>query len=174
MSDDYLWDRSGPKDPDVEKLEQLLAPLAHDAPLDELRLRRRRRVWPIAIGAGIVAAAAIVLYFALPRHPESTCTGGAGFAFRGGDVTCGGGKIAMGVLPVGGSLDTGEHDAELSIAAIGTADLGPHTRVRLQESGARERLALDVGSLHAKVDAPPRLFEVTTKHANVVDLGCEY
>jgi hypothetical protein len=28
--------------------------------------------------------------------------------------------------------------------------------------------------MHATVDAPPRLFEVTTKHTNVVDLGCEY
>ncbi len=32
--DDYLWDRSGPADPEVARLEQLLAPLAHDRPLD--------------------------------------------------------------------------------------------------------------------------------------------
>jgi ferric-dicitrate binding protein FerR (iron transport regulator) len=177
MSDDYLWDRSGSKDPDVAKLEELLAPLAHDAPLDELRLRRpRRRVWWIVGGAALAAVAALVLYLALPRHPVSTCTGGAGYAFtgRGGAVTCGGGELAAGVLPVGGSLDTGAHEADLAIATIGNAELGPHTRVRLEESGAKQRLALDVGRMHAKVDAPPRLFEVATKHANVVDLGCEY
>jgi hypothetical protein len=28
--------------------------------------------------------------------------------------------------------------------------------------------------MHARVNAPPRLFAVTTKHAEVVDLGCEY
>ena len=28
--DDYLWDRSGSPDEDVQQLEALLAPLAHD------------------------------------------------------------------------------------------------------------------------------------------------
>ena len=35
MSDDYLWDRSGPPDPDVQRLEELLSPLRHEAPLDD-------------------------------------------------------------------------------------------------------------------------------------------
>ncbi|NVB79150.1 MAG: hypothetical protein HOV81_12185 [Kofleriaceae bacterium] len=43
MSDDYLWDRSGPPDLDTKELEELLAPLAHDAPLDELRVARGRQ-----------------------------------------------------------------------------------------------------------------------------------
>lgn len=43
MSDDYLWDRSGTPDLDIKWLEELLAPLAHDAPLDELRLAKGRR-----------------------------------------------------------------------------------------------------------------------------------
>jgi hypothetical protein len=43
MSNDYLWDRSGTPDPDIKWLEDLLAPLAHDAPLDELRLAKARR-----------------------------------------------------------------------------------------------------------------------------------
>src|SRR5262245_26980049 len=43
MSDDYLWDRSGIPDPDVKWLEDLLAPLAHNAPLDELHLAKARR-----------------------------------------------------------------------------------------------------------------------------------
>src|SRR5262245_4143907 len=29
MRDDYLWDRSGEPDPEIEKLEQTLAPLGH-------------------------------------------------------------------------------------------------------------------------------------------------
>ena len=43
MSDDYLWDRSGTPDPDTKQLEELLAPLAHDAPFDELRRAKSRR-----------------------------------------------------------------------------------------------------------------------------------
>ena len=47
MADDYLWNRSGPPDPDTQQLEELLAPLAHDAPLDELRLAKGRRSEPV-------------------------------------------------------------------------------------------------------------------------------
>jgi hypothetical protein len=43
MTNDYLWDRSGTPDLDIQRLEELLAPLAHDAPLDELRLAKGRR-----------------------------------------------------------------------------------------------------------------------------------
>ena len=72
MSDDYLWDRSGPEDPEVAKLEQLLAPLAYT----EVKKRRPRRIW---IGAAVVAAAAIAIaIFAWPR--AATCDGD-GFRF---------------------------------------------------------------------------------------------
>ena len=43
MSNDYLWDRAGTPDLEIKWLEELLAPLAHDAPLDELRLAKGRR-----------------------------------------------------------------------------------------------------------------------------------
>lgn len=178
MSDDYLWNRSGPPDPDVEKLEKLLAPLAHDRPFDELRAqraRKRRAPW-FVLGFAIAAAAAVAIYFALPRVPDA-CRGGVGFAFTGvgGAVSCGGMAVAHGVLPVGGELDTGAHEASLVIADIGSARLGKQTRVRLDRTDReRHQLALDRGHMHAKVNAPPRLFAVTTKHTDVVDLGCEY
>src|SRR5262245_41918888 len=118
MSDDYLWSRSGPPDPDVEKLERLLEPLAHDDPLEELRLRRKRPRWPwfIACIAG-AAAAALAIYIALPKQTNkqnvasNECRSGNGFAFAAidGDVSCGGARLAKGVLPVGGELDTGAH-----------------------------------------------------------------
>src|SRR5688572_15864294 len=180
MSDDYLWDRSGSTDPEVARLEKLLAPLAHDAPLDELRVRRKRRAPWFVVGVAIAAAAAVAIYFALPRSQpatQSACRGGEGFAFTGvgGSVSCGGTAVAHGVLPVGGELETGAHEASLTIADIGTAQLGKQTRVRLDRSDKqRHQLALDRGHLHAKVIAPPRLFAVTTKHTEVVDLGCEY
>jgi hypothetical protein len=43
MSDDYLWNRSGIPDPDTKQLEELLGPLAHDAPFDEVRGTRVRK-----------------------------------------------------------------------------------------------------------------------------------
>ena len=83
MSDDYLWDRSGSPDPDIAKLEQLLAPLGHDAPLR--RRRRRTRTLSIAAGVGVGAAAAITIYLALPR--PKPCSGGVGLPFAGAAAT---------------------------------------------------------------------------------------
>jgi len=67
MSDDYLWDRSGPPDPDVARMERLLAPLGR-------RERRRGRIagW---IG-GLAAAAAVVATVLVAR--SRTAPGGAG------------------------------------------------------------------------------------------------
>ena len=176
---DYLWDRSG-DDPEVARLEQLLAPLAHDAPLDELRARRKRR-WPIVAGMLAVAAAAIVLVV-WPRPPERAddhaCGAQAsGFAFtaRGGTVACGGTKVPAGVLPIGETLDTGAHEAELAIADIGSAQLAPQTRIRLDRTSAdRHELYLERGRMDAIVVAPPRIFAVGTPSGQVTDLGCAY
>jgi ferric-dicitrate binding protein FerR (iron transport regulator) len=179
-SDDYLWDRSG-EDPEVARLEALLSPLKHEAPLDEVGVRRRRRAWIPFVLAG-VAAAAVVAVIAWPRGqrtPEQYSCGAqaSGFAFtsRGGNVACGGASVAAGVLPVGGTLDTGAHEADLAIADIGSAQLSPQTRVRLdQTSRDRHQLYLERGRLHAKVVAPPRIFAVDTPSGQVTDLGCAY
>lgn len=183
-SDDYLWDRRGPADPDVARLEQLLSPLAHDAPLDELRLRkaRRRRIGPWLVGGIAVAAAiALVAWWRWPAPgvpPVYACgVAASGFAFQGlgGPVACGGADTASGVLPVGEVLDTRTREAELVIADIGRARLGAGTRVRLERTSAeRHQLFLERGTMHAKVNAPPRIFAVATPGASVVDLGCEY
>jgi hypothetical protein len=178
QTNDYLWDRSGAPDAEIGKLEGLLAPLAYDAPLDEVLLRRRRPRAPWIIGGALVAvAAAVAIYLALPGPAGAGCNGRDGFAFSGvnGPVSCGGASVASGVLPVGGELDTGSHEATLTIADIGSAHLGSGTQVRLERTDReRHQLALERGRMHAKVVARPRLFAVTTKHADVVDLGCEY
>ncbi|MBV8756693.1 MAG: FecR domain-containing protein [Deltaproteobacteria bacterium] len=164
-ADDYLWEKSGAPDPEVARLEALLSPLAHEAPL-----RQPRRRWPYV--AAIVAAAAAVTFALWPREPS--CDGRSGYAFSG-DATCNGRAASAGTLPVGGHLETAAGSATLTIAQIGTADLGPHTRVRLVRSDAQhQQLSLERGSMHARVDAPPRLFAVSTPSAEVTDLGCEY
>jgi len=182
MSDDYLWDRSGTPDPDIAKLEGLLGPLAHDAPLNEVALRRRRSRTPWIVGGAIAAvAAAIAIVLLLPKPagkpPQTACAGTDGFAFAGigGDVSCGGGRVAKGTLPVGGTLETGTAEANLKIATIGDARLGQNTKIRLERTdNDRHQLALDYGTMSAKVSAPPRLFAVTTPLTDVTDLGCYY
>ena len=177
-SDDYLWDRSG-EDPDVARLEQLMSPLAHDAPLDELRLKRKKSSAPLFVGVAAAVAAVLALVLLWPRSNNGTsgnCIGPGMVFTSGGAVSCNGEALATGVLPIHGQLETGAHEAELKIANIGTAKLGANTIVRLDQTsiGKRHQLFLQEGKMHAKVNAPPKIFAVATRSADVIDLGCEY
>ena len=49
MTDNYLWNREGPSDPDVADLEQKLG---------RFRYRRPRRTWHLAAAAALLLAAA--------------------------------------------------------------------------------------------------------------------
>jgi hypothetical protein len=54
-------------------------------------------------------------------------------------------------------------------------ELEPATRVLLTASRPTEqRLKLEEGTIHAKIWAPPRLFQVDVPSAVAVDLGCAY
>ena len=74
MSDRYLWDKSGPPDPQVERLERLLSPLADpgaplvlpaEAParIEAPRAAARRPIlaWSLAAAAVLVVAAGVAL-----------------------------------------------------------------------------------------------------------------
>lgn len=80
------------------------------------------------------------------------------------------------LLKVGGILETGENArARVEVADIGEVKIAPNSLVRLvNTSDAEHRLALEYGSLEAKIFAPPRLFVVDTPTAKAVDLGCAY
>ena len=61
MKEDYLWDKSGEPDPEIQELEELLAPLRYQPkPLelpDELPVVRRRNYAPLlAIAATVLIA----------------------------------------------------------------------------------------------------------------------
>jgi hypothetical protein len=151
---DYLWDKSGPRDEDVARLEELLARFRH-------RPRRRARFLPYAAAAILLLALPLLL---LPRGPrerwEVTWLEGSGDTH----------------LAVGDSLETdGRSRARIRVADIGRVDLDLNTRVRLVSTGSSgHRLDLRRGRLHALVHAPPRLFFVDTPAATAVDLGCAY
>lgn len=79
-------------------------------------------------------------------------------------------------LAVGEWLETNaESRAALAVGRIGTAQIGPRSRLRLEHAGlTQHRLTLEHGSFHAVVSAPPRVFVVETPAVRATDLGCAY
>jgi hypothetical protein len=177
VSDDYLWDPQAKPDPDVVRLEALLRPAAlQGAPLQALAVETpsRRRAMKYGVAAAAVLVAAVALVFVASHR---IATPWAVAAVRGTPtVQTATGDRSSGALVNGGVLETdARSSAELNVGRIGRAQLGPGSRLRILDTGPSEhRLALDRGTLHASVDAPPRYFLVETPSALAVDLGCVY
>jgi FecR protein len=172
MDDRYLWDKTGPVDADVERLERELGRFRHER--RPLRLAGRRTVFPrviLAAAAALLVAAGlawIALASAPPRWRVESLQGTA--VAGAAPVT------SARALPVGAGVETdGSSRAKLGMGRFAEISVGPNSRVRLLESRAvQQRLALDRGTLSAKISAPPRLFVIETSSALAVDLGCAY
>ncbi len=159
---DYLWDKSGTPDPEVQRLEELLSPFAmKKAPL---RFPQRRR-WLMAVAASvaIVASAVTFWYLRRPRGPAW-------------DVVTVAGKPEIRQLSGGGVVETDASSrARLEMSAFGHVELEPNTKLKLLVTKADEqRMALSRGKIHALIWAPPGQFVVNTPSAVTVDLGCSY
>ncbi|MEX2090024.1 MAG: zf-HC2 domain-containing protein [Bacteroidota bacterium] len=81
-----------------------------------------------------------------------------------------------GTIRVGDQLVTDQTSrAKINVGVIGQVNVEPNSRLRLIEAKmTSHRLALDQGTIHARIWAPPRLFFVETPSATAIDLGCEY
>ena len=175
-NDDYLWDRSGPDDPEIKRLEDLLssyraAPVA--SPLPE-REERDLALW-IAIPLA-VAATLLVAYMgqrAMYRGPQSAW-----------DVACLTGVPHIDKQPLTSASTISEGQwlvtddssrAVISVGSVGCVEVDRASRVRLVRARKNDyRLELRSGSLHATTWAPPRLFRIETPSATAIDLGCDY
>jgi hypothetical protein len=83
---------------------------------------------------------------------------------------------ATGRLAVGETLVTDASSrARLDVSTIGQATIDTDSRVRLVDTReGHHRLALERGTLHAFITAPPGQFVVDTPSATATDLGCVY
>ena len=79
-------------------------------------------------------------------------------------------------LGVGQTLTTdASSTARIEVGSIGEVTVAENTRVRLIETrAAHHQLALERGTLHAIIAAPPGQFVVDTPTARATDLGCVY
>jgi hypothetical protein len=181
-NDDYLWDRSGAPDPDIERLERKLASLAAQDPPPRLVLPeppvRRRRVnvyAALATAATILVGVGILLVWTgIARR-----TGGQGWEVTGvaGVPTISSRPVGAGAqLPVDGWLETDAHSAaRLNVGTIGRISVEPGTRLRLIRARSGDhRLHLERGTLHATIWAQPGQFAVETASSTAIDLGCAY
>jgi ferric-dicitrate binding protein FerR (iron transport regulator) len=179
MKEDYLWDKSGKPDPEVERLEELLGEFRHRGneppwPADLGPQRSRSRGWRIrllAIAAAVAVAISVgwlSMYWVRDGWKVERLAG----APRLSGIPL----VGEGLLRVGQTLETdGESRAELSIGEIGFVEVHPGSVIRLERNKPTEhRMAMDRGKIDARIFAPPRLFFVNTPSATAVDLGCAY
>ena len=164
--DDYLWDRSGPAPPEIQRLEGLLS--RYRAPRREPS-RRLRPVALVAVAAAVLAAVALVAF--RPAGNEDALAWEVAW-----EVAWAGDGERTTRLRVGEWLETdGARSATIAVADIGHVEVQPDSRIRLVDSGADgHRMQLARGRLHASVYAPPRIFVIDTPAARAVDLGCAY
>ncbi len=172
MNEEYLWDRSGEPDPEIERLERVLAPLRyrHRGVLAGPPVRRSRAPWRAAVAAAaVIAVAAGILTLAIPSAPRTdwqvaSLTGAASMAGK---------QVAVSTaLGAGQLLRTGgSSHVTLEADEVGKIDLGPESELR---ASSGHKVLLQRGQLHAFIWAPPREFVVDTPSARAVDLGCEY
>lgn len=174
----YLWDRSGPPDPEIARLEEALGTLRLQRPMPPLPARRTATRRAFSLGMRLVAAAAVLVvataagWFALGlRRTSWTVESLAGRPVVDGQRIADDGRLGIGEWLVTDAVS----QARVAVSSIGRVDVFPNTRVQLVASKGREhRMALERGTIHARIWAPPKFFYVNTPAAVAVDLGCEY
>jgi len=190
MNSDYLWDRSGEPDPEIQELETALAKFRHqDQPLvfPETTEPERKRRGSVLRGWRFIALAAacvLIAVFGIARlrlqqavpAPTSWEVARLSGAPRIGSQSIGENNPAAS-LAIGQALETdADSRATIIASAVGEVSVEPNTRLRLltTTSPGRQRLALDRGTIRAFIWAPPGEFVVDTSSARAIDLGCAY
>jgi hypothetical protein len=200
-NDDYLWDKSGPPDPEVARLEELLRPLGQQEATVRLkpattsisspRSTGRPDVLPPSTQSSFtrseglryisaLAAAAVIAIVAggwwLVNRSRPTRPGWEVTRVEGSPTISSQRIGSQSQLPVGDWLETNEQSkASISVANVGRVEIEPGTRVGLVSARAGDyRLQLARGTLHAVIWAPPGQFFVETPSSLAVDLGCAY
>lgn len=169
MNEDYVWDQSGEPDEEVIRLEQLLATLRWSEKQRGLPCERplewwhERRVW--AVAAVLVLGIGAAFLVQTIHRPGATTSWRLSLAGRKSSAVRAGQVIET--APATSGIMESEFVGEVSIE--------PNSRLRLLAARKDEqRLALDHGTIHALIWAPPARFVVDTPSAKTVDLGCQY
>jgi hypothetical protein len=190
---EYLWEGSGEPDAEIRRLEKALEefratsllpppfPVMDCGPRRSWWLAVTSNIWVprFAAAALILAEVSVALIFSLRESTPPGRNDGWSVelteAQAGSSLTAGAPKRKM-RMQIGEALETNRTSkANISVAEVGLLELEPMTRLRLLQSGiGRKRIALDRGTIHVAIWAPPGEFVVDTPSSVVVDLGCMY
>jgi FecR-like protein len=179
---DYLWDPTDPPDPEVRRLEDMLGRLRSTTPPPPIVQQKPDTAAISYVGVRFVAptlaaAAAIAMMVASTWPAAPVATDSWPVTATSGTPRVDARGIASHTrLGVGQTLTTdAASTARIEVSTIGEVTVAENTRVRLVETRtARHLLALDRGTLHAFIAAPPGQFVVDTPSARATDLGCVY
>ena len=197
LKDDYLWDGTGEPDPEIQRLETVLAKFRHagEAP-DFSRVSQSaaaRSFWLLrafqsraprfalaAAGLAILVLALVEFFYVRPlkQRPDSSVRWDiaqvAGAPRVGSKNVSKAGNLSR--LRVGETLETDSASrATITAETFGEISIEPNTRLRLlRTTPGRQHLALERGTIHATIWARPGDFAVDTPSAQAIDLGCVY
>ena len=185
---DYLWNGSGEPDPEIQSLEALLGKFRHTRPAPILPQMVRKKGWAVvhsrlrlAVFVATAAAVATIagVIFLVPRTtPLPVDVAGWEISRVAGSPRIGRNGLTKESdhLGVGQVLETDSQSrARLEATNVGQIEIEPSTRLRLLTMGKTlQQVALDRGTIHAYIWAPPGQFVVHTPSAVIVDLGCAY
>jgi hypothetical protein len=173
MNEEYLWNRAGDPEPEITEVEQLLKPLRYRPSAEALqaiteikpiRQHTRYSLWvSSAVAAMLLAGIGLSLRHGLPSRSRDSAWK---LSWNG---------ATSHTARIGQTIETGRSAARLESEFIGEVRVDPSSRLQiLQDTKDKQRLALDHGTIHAFIWAPPRQFVVDTPAATTIDLGCKY
>jgi hypothetical protein len=161
MNEEYLWDRSGERDPEIARLEAVMGSLKYSgsrrfaAPVSR-KVRGQHRRWWLAAAAVLLVGMLSVPF--LKRGALTNWQTADGRRLRAGQM-----------------IDTGAAATTIEENATGELTIDSGSRVRLvQANNNAQQFHLEQGTIHALIWAPPGRFVVDTPSSRTVDLGCRY
>lgn len=173
--DDTLWDPTAAADPELQRLQGLLAPYSVTArglvewlPTEQPATRR----WPRLAKIAVAGLAACLLLYAGHLHRLSWDEGQPWQV----SARAAGNVATPSVVAPGTVLETSSHQSlTIAVARIGRINLSPGSRLRLLETRTgKHRVSLDSGHLRARIWAPPGYFGLSDGKAEIIDLGCDF
>jgi hypothetical protein len=190
---DYLWDRTGEPDPEIQGLERVLEefratslvppafPRLDPAPQASWWLAISSNLWVPRFAAATMILAAVTFALFLSSRAPAPSHDNSSWSVELTEIPSDNSHAVSNPkrktqLQIGEALETDRvSTASIAVADIGRIDLEPMTRLRLLQSAqGRKRVALDRGTIHATIWAPPGEFVMDTPSAVAVDLGCMY